>query len=104
MGFCLFVRREVFDVIGGLDERFGIGNYEDDDVSLRARKAGFRLRIAGDVFVHHYGSRTFAARAEGYDDVLERNRRLFDEKWRAEGIRAEERKGGAFGRLPSETE
>jgi GT2 family glycosyltransferase len=104
MGFCLFVRREVFDVIGGLDERFGIGNYEDDDFSLRARKAGFRLRIAGDVFVHHYGSRTFAARAEGYDDVLERNRRLFDEKWRAEGIRAEERKGGAFGRLPSETE
>jgi GT2 family glycosyltransferase len=88
-------------VIGLLDERFGIGNYEDDDFSLRARKAGFRLRIAGDVFIHHYGSRTFAARAESYDTLLERNKALFDEKWASEGIEAEDRKGQS---LPSETE
>lgn len=106
MGYCLLVRKEVFDVIGLLDERFGIGNYEDDDFSLRARRAGFRLRIAGDVFVHHYGSRTFAARAESYDALLEKNKALFDEKWKSLGIEGAPRTatGGGGGRQPSETE
>lgn len=31
VGFCLLFKREVLNKIGKLDERFGIGNFEDDD-------------------------------------------------------------------------
>jgi GT2 family glycosyltransferase/tetratricopeptide (TPR) repeat protein len=58
-GFCLLVRREVLDQVGGFDERFGLGFFEDDDLCVRARAAGFRLLVAQEVFVHHFGSRTF---------------------------------------------
>lgn len=46
-GFCLLARRELLQQIGGLDERFGIGFFEDDDLCVRAREAGFRLLEAG---------------------------------------------------------
>jgi GT2 family glycosyltransferase len=83
MGFCMALRRSVVERIGGFDERFGIGNYDDDDLCLRARRAGFRIRVALDAFVHHFGSRTFAAVVQDYDQLLERNLRLFVDKWMA---------------------
>jgi GT2 family glycosyltransferase len=57
-GFCLLARREVFDRVGGFGERLGPGLF-DEDLSARAIKAGFQLRVALDVFVHHFDSRTF---------------------------------------------
>ena len=59
-GFCLLMKRAVYDAIGGLDERFGLGLFDDDDLAERARRAGFELAVAHDLFVHHFGSRTFA--------------------------------------------
>ena len=50
----------MLDQIGGFDERYGLGFFDDDDLCVRARTAGFRLLVALDVFVHHFGSRTFA--------------------------------------------
>jgi GT2 family glycosyltransferase len=50
-GFFLLFRREVVRVIGGFDERFARSGLEDDDFTLRASLAGFRNRIALDVFV-----------------------------------------------------
>ena len=35
VGFCLLIRRAVIDAIGLLDERFGVGCYDDDDYCLR---------------------------------------------------------------------
>ena len=58
-GFCLLMKRAVYEAIGGLDERFGIGFFDDDDLAERARRAGFELAVAHDLFVHHFGSRTF---------------------------------------------
>jgi GT2 family glycosyltransferase len=58
-GFCLLMKRAVYDAIGGLDERFGMGFFDDDDLAERARRAGFSLAVAYDLFVHHFGSRTF---------------------------------------------
>ena len=60
-GFCLLMKRAVYETIGGLDERFGIGIFDDDDLAERARRAGFELAVAHDLFVHHFGSRTFGA-------------------------------------------
>jgi GT2 family glycosyltransferase/glycosyltransferase involved in cell wall biosynthesis/ADP-heptose:LPS heptosyltransferase/2-polyprenyl-3-methyl-5-hydroxy-6-metoxy-1,4-benzoquinol methylase/thioredoxin-like negative regulator of GroEL len=81
-GFCMLIKREVIDRIGGLDPMFGVGNCEDDDYCLRASKAGYRTVIAQDVFIHHYGGGSFlAAGKENYLNILEKNSSLFKEKW-----------------------
>jgi GT2 family glycosyltransferase len=81
VGFCLLIRREVIDRIGLLDERFGIGNFEDDDYCRRARDAGFKLAIAADAFVHHFGGRTFIGSGVNHGELMRRNERLYREKW-----------------------
>ncbi len=81
VGFCLLVDRRVIDEVGVLDERFGIGNFEDDDLCRRAREAGYRAVVAVDSFVHHVGSATFRAAGVDFAGLLEENQRLYDEKW-----------------------
>jgi GT2 family glycosyltransferase len=77
------MRRSLVDRIGALDERFGIGLFEDDDFSLRVARDGGRLVCAEDVFVHHWGQASFAALSPAeYDRLIEENRRKFEEKWR----------------------
>ncbi len=80
-GFCVLIKRKVIERIGGFDTRFGIGNYEDDDFGLRVRRAGFKILLAEDVFIHHFGRATFSRLDLDYKDQLDRNRRLFEEKW-----------------------
>lgn len=85
-GFCLLVRRAVFAAIGGLDERFGLGFFDDDDLCLRAIDAGFRLVVARDVFVHHFGSRTFRGLGLDVRECLRANFDVFRDKWGAERV------------------
>lgn len=80
-GLCMAIRREVLDAIGGFDTRFEVGNMEDEDYSLRARLAGFRLRVADDSYVHHFGHKTFDIVDEAYDALLERNAMRYAAKW-----------------------
>lgn len=80
---CTLIKREVIDKIGGLDERFSPGNYEDD-FCLRAQLAGYKTVIAKDVFIHHYGSKSFKANGEkAYAERLLKNQKIFVEKWGA---------------------
>lgn len=81
VGFCLLIRREVINAIGGMDERFGIGNFEDDDYCRRARLAGYRTVVAADSFVHHFGSRTFIASGIDFAGLLWENERKYHQKW-----------------------
>ena len=71
-GFCLLMKRAVYEKIGGLDERFGLGLFDDDDLAERARRAGFELAVAHDLFVHHFGSRTFLGQWDRYRQVARR--------------------------------
>jgi glycosyltransferase involved in cell wall biosynthesis len=80
-GFCLLMKREVYEKIGGLDERFGLGLFDDDDLAERARRAGFELAVAHDLFVHHFGSRTFAGNGIDAEGLLDDNARRFAAKW-----------------------
>lgn len=81
VGFCMLFRRSLIDQIGMMDQSFGTGNFEDDDFCLRATLEGFRNYIAGDVFIHHYGSRSFIGNNIAYGTTISRNKKLFDEKW-----------------------
>lgn len=81
--FCVALSRETWADVGPLDERFGIGTLEDDDYARRVRDSGRRAICAEDVLVHHFGEASFGALyADGTrSELLERNRRLYAEKW-----------------------
>lgn len=81
IGFCMLIKKEVIDKIGGFDRRFGMGNFEDDDICLRARIAGYRLWVCDDVFVHHYGSVTFNGARLDHSRLMAENLEKFREKW-----------------------
>ena len=82
---CTLIKKEVIDKIGGLDERFSPGNYEDDDFCLRAQLAGYKTVIVQDVFIHHYGSKSFKADGERkYAERLKINHKIFVDKWGAD--------------------
>ena len=81
VGFCLLVKREVLELIGGFDEDYATGNFEDDDLCLRATLAGFSAVIARDVFIHHFGSKTFKGNRMDYNAHLGANRDRFIAKW-----------------------
>lgn len=81
---CTLIKREVIEFIGGLDERFSPGNFEDDDFCLRAQLAGYKTIIAKDVFIHHYGSKSFTAQGmDKYAQRLKINEQIFINKWGA---------------------
>jgi hypothetical protein len=71
----MLVRRITLDELGGLDERMGIGTFEDDDFCLRLVVNGYHLLIALDAFIHHIGNVSFIA-AGGYPDVGDHNQRI----------------------------
>ncbi|MFP7733915.1 glycosyltransferase [Priestia aryabhattai] len=81
VGFCLACKRTVLDKIGLFDETFGIGNYEDDDLCLRALEKGYELYIVQDAFIHHYGSVTFREGNVDYTRLMNTNQTKLQKKW-----------------------
>jgi GT2 family glycosyltransferase len=80
-GFCLLIPRVVLDRIGGMDERYGAGFFDDDDLCIRVRKLRLPLRVALGVYIHHEGSRTFRALGINTSSLLEENLGKFRDKW-----------------------
>jgi glycosyltransferase involved in cell wall biosynthesis len=52
--FCLAVRREVIEAIGGADEEYGIGPCWEMDYSIRAARAGFSGVWVGAAYAYRY--------------------------------------------------
>ncbi len=76
-GACMYVKREVIEQIGLLDERYPMA-YEDVDWCLRAWEAGFRVLYFPAACLFHYESVTRGT------EVGEREResqRFFWERW-----------------------
>lgn len=83
VGVCFVFRRSLMEQIGLLDERFGLGHYEDDDYCLRARQHGYRLIVCHDALIYHEGSASFRKKGlENQQELVERNYRLFKKKWK----------------------
>jgi GT2 family glycosyltransferase len=81
IGFCLCIARRVIDEVGGIDERYGAGNFEDDDFSIRVRAAGYEIAVCEDVFIHHFGSATFKANNLDYAASMQKNWAIFAARW-----------------------
>jgi hypothetical protein len=69
-GFAFLVRRSVFGQVGLFDETFNPYGWEDVDFSLRAARAGYRIRYAPKAVVYHAGGRV----GRGIVDLYERHK------------------------------
>lgn len=79
--FCVLISRSVFQKLGLLDENFFPGGYEDDDFCIRARQQGYKIKLARDVFIHHWGSASFGQlQYEYFNDRARDNRKYLEEK------------------------
>jgi len=80
--FCVMVRAGEFQRLGGLDERFGVGMFEDEDIALRYKQQGLRVVCAEDVFIHHFWRASFGnLNQDRYRRLFAENRGKFEAKW-----------------------
>jgi O-antigen biosynthesis protein len=73
-GACLAIRRQVFDELGGFDPAFPV-NYNDVDLCLRARRAGYAVVCEPAALLRHFEGQTRVAL------VRYRERELLAERW-----------------------
>ncbi len=79
-GFALMMKRCALDEVGLFDLRYGKGYFEDNDIGVRLRYAGYHLLLCRNSFIFHYGSQSFGDGAETNKKMAE-NSLVFQEKW-----------------------
>ena len=79
---CMFIDRKVIEIIWCLDERFWIGNYDDQDFCKRAKLAWFQVGLLQNEFIYHFCHATFQSLWINVNDLLDRNFTLFQWKWK----------------------
>jgi GT2 family glycosyltransferase len=68
-GACLLVRREALDAVGLFDQEFQFW-FEDVDLCLRLKKAGWRVVYLAEARVTHYGSASSRSRSQAERDAM----------------------------------
>jgi len=74
---CLFIKDAVKEC-GFWDERYNPGNWEDSDYAVTLRDAGWTVRVARSVYIHHRCHTTFGPQL---GRLLRANEQKFYEKW-----------------------
>ena len=74
---CLMTRRDVFDALGGFDERFAT-DFNDVDYCLRVREAGYRIVVTPFATLTHFEGASFGSRER---KVSPQEVRLMSERW-----------------------
>lgn len=78
--FCVAMPKKTYLDLGGLDEGYNLGFYEDTDFCCRAVKSGVELQIMEEAFVYHAGSASFSTMPETVRKLLKQNKRRFRER------------------------
>jgi len=60
LGFCLLIKRALFNCIGLFDEKFELGYGGGNDFCMRAKGKGYGEVCCDDAFVYHYGKKSLA--------------------------------------------
>lgn len=81
-GCCLLIRRELWQQLGGFDERFAPAYYEDVDLAFAARLYGYRTMYEPRAVVLHVGGVTYGReRTGGTKELVSVNAQKFLSKW-----------------------
>lgn len=82
-GACLMLRREAFDAVGGMDERFHPAWFEDVDICLRLRETDWPLFVVPEARFRHRGGISLTALGlEAFSLAFYRNLQRFTVKHR----------------------
>jgi len=74
-GSCMFIKREVYEQIGGLDEQF-FAYQEDSDYCKRARQAGWKVMYVPTSSIIHYGGEG-GSKTQPYYAILQWHRSYY---------------------------
>jgi len=77
VGFALAVRRSVFEQLGGFDEAFYPGLWEDTDLCYRIQRARYRCVKSQRAFVHHKLNQSLRRMKEPIGAVMARGEARF---------------------------
>jgi len=70
---CLLIKREVYDSVGGLDEGFLIGDFEDSDLCLKVKQRGLRIICVSNLNLTHLERQSFTGiGANGFRERVSR--------------------------------
>jgi SAM-dependent methyltransferase len=71
--------------LGGLDERYSVGMFEDDDMAIQYQRDGLKVLCAEDVFIHHFQRSSFGKLDnELYQKIFNENREKYEKKWNSQ--------------------
>jgi hypothetical protein len=100
VGVCMLFNRDAINTLmdkakeqgvigdGILDERFGLGGGDDNDISMRVKLCGYKSIIARKSFIYHYISASFRKLFKDDVDVSKKHSSSvftkFQEKWKTE--------------------
>ncbi len=80
---CLLVRKSLWDTLGGIDEAYRLGYWEDTDLCMRIRHAGYAIRYEPDAKITHaVGHSHLGQKHPSY----QANRDLFHRRWIETGL------------------
>lgn len=79
-GCCCLIRSEVFNKVGFFDEKYFL-YWEDVDLSLRIKKAGFDIKFLPATFIYHKNAGSSSVGSDLQDYFLNRNRLYFAFKY-----------------------
>ena len=80
-GACMMVRRDVWDEVGGLDEEFAVA-YNDIDLCLKIREAGYLVVWTPFAELYHYESKSRGAnRTHKQLEIYTKEVRMLRERW-----------------------
>ena len=82
-GWCMLIKKDIFDEVGFFNEEFDIGIGEDSDFYFRLRDLGYVSYITGSCFIHHFGSKTIKnVKSFIGDDFEKKNIKKIEQKWK----------------------
>ena len=79
-GTCLLIPGSVLENVGGFDDRYYM-YYEDTDLSLRIKRAGFKIIYVPSAIVWHKVAQSSAIGSDLNDYYITRNRLIFGMKY-----------------------
>ncbi|EMQ71625.1 glycosyltransferase [Vibrio cholerae] len=80
--FCVAIPRSVYESVGPISEDYGLGFFEDDDYCKAVEKAGFKIAVVEDSFVHHHLSASFnKLKSSRKQELMNTNKAIFEKKW-----------------------
>lgn len=80
VGFAVLIKRSVLEEVGYLDPIYTPGTYEDNDMGMKIRRAGYDSVLCLNSFIYHYGSGG-GSNSKKWENLYSTNATKFTVKW-----------------------